>query len=55
MERDITLPLYYTGLEKTARIREQEGKARSYKLDANRSVTLRVTIPAGGYTWYVVE
>lgn len=55
MVRTINLPLYYTGLEKMARIREQEGKARNYKLNRDYSVTLQVTIPANGYTWYVVE
>ena len=53
--REITLPLYYTGLSKKAHIREQEGKARVYKLDGNQCVTLTVTIPARGYTWFVVE
>ena len=55
MVRTINLPLYYTGLEKMARIREQEGRVRSYKLNRDYSVTLQVTIPANGYTWYVVE
>lgn len=55
MVRTINLPLYYTGLEKVARIREQEGKARTFKLNRDYSVTLQVTIPANGYTWYVVE
>ena len=53
--REITLPLYYTGLTRKARIREKEGKAKTYKLDNKQSVTLKVTIPARGYTWYVVE
>ena len=30
MTRDIQLPLYYTGLTKTARIREQEGTPATY-------------------------
>ncbi len=55
MVRTINLPLYYTGLGKVARIREQEGRVRSYKLNRDYSVTLQVTIPANGYTWYVVE
>ncbi len=55
MVRTITLPLYYTGLEKTASIREQEGKARTYRLDREYNVELKVSIPAGGYTWFVVE
>ena len=53
--RTIKLPLYYTGLEKVARIREQEGHSKKYKLERDYSVSLQVTIPAKGYTWYVVE
>lgn len=53
--RDVTLPLYYTGLTKKARIREKEGKAKTYRLDASKSVRLKVRIPARGYTWFVVE
>jgi hypothetical protein len=55
MVRTIKLPLYYTGLDKVAKIREQEGHSKSYKLDREYCVTLEVTIPANGYTWYVVE
>lgn len=55
MTRTVSLPLYYTGLKSKARIREQEGKARSYKLNRDFSVTLTIKIPANGYTWYVVE
>lgn len=53
--REIDLPLYYTGLTDVARIREQEGKSISYNLDRNYQVHLKVTIPANGYTWYVIE
>lgn len=55
MTRTIRLPLYYTGLTDKVRIREAEGKPKSYKLDRDYCVELTVTIPAGGYTWYVVE
>lgn len=53
--RTISLPLYYTGLKDSARIREQEGMALGYTLDRDYCVTLTVKIPAGGYTWYVIE
>lgn len=53
--RTIKLPLYYTGLTTSAKIREQEGKAVSYELARDYSVLLKVTIPAKGYTWYVIE
>lgn len=53
--RTITLPLYYTGLDKKARIREQESRSRVYRLNRNRDVELEVNIPARGYTWFVIE
>ena len=52
--RTIHLPLYYTGLTRHAVLREQDGHPRRYRLDSNCSLTLTVTIPANGYTWYVV-
>ncbi len=55
MVRTIKLPLYYTGLEKTAKIREQGGRCKRYSIDRDYCVRLKVTIPANGYTWYVVE
>ncbi len=55
MVRHIQLPLYYTGLDKTARIREQEGKPATYRLNRDYTVDLTVKIPAKGYTWYVIE
>ena len=54
--RTVRLPLYYTGLERTAMIREQEGAAKKYRIDPeDHTVEVTVTIPAGGYTWLVVE
>lgn len=53
--REITLPLYYTGLTKKARVREKEGKMRTLPLDSQAKIRLTVTIPARGYTWYVIE
>ena len=55
MVRTIKLPLYYSGLTQTARVREQEGKPVTYRLDRNYAIELKVTIPANGYTWYVIE
>lgn len=55
IEREITVPLYYTGLTGKAIIREGEGKAKAYKLSRDYTVTLKVTIPAESFTWFVVE
>ncbi len=53
--REIALPLYYSGLTQTARIREKEGALKTYTLDREFNAHIKVTIPAGGYTWLVVE
>lgn len=55
MIRKIQVPLYYTGLTKTANIREQEGAPAVYTLNRDYTVELTVKIPANGYTWYVIE
>lgn len=53
--RVIKVPLYYTGLTEKTRIREQEGKSRTLKLNRDYTVDLTVTIPAQGNTWFVFE
>lgn len=51
----LTVPLYYTGLSGSSRIREQEGEARTHPLDHLSQAKLQVTIPAAGFSWYVIE
>ncbi|WP_346316041.1 alpha-galactosidase [Chitinophaga sp. YIM B06452] len=53
--REVVLPLYYTGLDKTASIREKEGTPKQYTLNRQYEALVKVTIPAQGYTWLVVE
>ncbi len=55
MVRDIKLPLYYTGINTTAKVSVGEGKAKSYKLNRDYSITVKITIPANSYTWLVIE
>ncbi len=55
MIREITLPLYYTGLTKTATIREKEGSSKTYNLSRDYSVKIEVNIPANSYNWFVIE
>lgn len=56
MTRTVQLPLYYTGLDEMAHIREQEkGEWKTYRLRRDYSVEMTVTIPANGYTWFVIK
>jgi hypothetical protein len=55
IQRDVVLPLHYTGLTGTARIREQEGTLRSFPLDARSQAVVPVTIPPRSRTWLIAE
>ncbi|NBA75052.1 alpha-galactosidase [Emticicia sp. ODNR4P] len=55
IERTITLPLYYSGLTKEAKVREKEGASKVYLLNQNHEIQVKVKIPAEGYTWLVIE
>ncbi|MEG1954547.1 MAG: hypothetical protein RR066_00670 [Mucinivorans sp.] len=55
IKRTITLPLYYTGLTKMAHISEQGlSKGKNFIVGRDYSTELSITIPAGGYNWYVI-
>jgi len=55
LERTLSLPLYYTGLTKTARIRTQDSKPKTYTLDRHYLVSVPLTIPANSFTWLIIE
>jgi hypothetical protein len=54
-KRTLRLPLYYTGLTGTARIREREGASKAYLLDREFNVQVPVEIPARSSIWLVIE
>jgi hypothetical protein len=53
--RTISLPLYYTGKTSSVSIRKEEGPAIVYQLKRDYTVPFTFSLPAGGYTWYVIE
>lgn len=55
LTRTIKVPLYYTGLVNNAMIREKEGAFKQYKIGRDYSIEMTVHIPAGSYTWFVIE
>ena len=55
VKKELKLPLYYTGLTKTARIRWQQGRSRNYKLDREYNVKIPIDIAPKGITWFVVQ
>lgn len=55
IRRKIKLPLYYTGLTKTATIRQGNKTPMTVPLSRAYEAAITVEIPAGGYVWMVVE
>jgi hypothetical protein len=53
--RSIRVPLYYTGLTTTARVREKGVAPKLYTLDRDYSIVLDITMEPGAYTWLTIE
>ncbi len=53
--KTINVPLYYTGLERKARIQQEDGAGKEYTLRRDYSVDLEVAVPERGFTWFVIE
>ena len=50
LTREIEIPLYYTGLTKTARVQFGDGSVKIRRLDRDYKIRLKVTLKAGGAT-----
>ena len=55
IKEELRLPLYYAGLDGSARIREADGAAKVYTLDRQAMARVSVTLEANGFTWLLVE
>ena len=53
--RTISLPLYYTGLSKTATIKDATGKSKKYNIQRDYTIDFSFTIAADAYTWFTIE
>ena len=55
IHRQVSIPLYYTGLKSKAFVFEKDNTHRQILVDGKDNLKLDVNIPAGGYTWYVIR
>ncbi|CAF0941556.1 unnamed protein product [Didymodactylos carnosus] len=51
----LPLPLYYTGLKDVAQVSEQENEWKSYNLERNYQIDIRVSLKALGITWFLIK
>jgi hypothetical protein len=50
----LSVPLYYTGLTNVAQVSEQENAWQNYKITRD-SITLPISLPALGITWFLIK
>jgi hypothetical protein len=55
IQTEISVPVYYTGLHTTVKMREKEGVLKSYPVSRDYKISLVVTLQPGAYSWWVVE
>ena len=55
LKQNLTLPLYYTGLEDEALVSEQEGQGQRIKLSRDYSIEVEVALKARSLTWFLIK
>ena len=55
IRKKIKVPLYYTGIAETAKVREQENMPESVKLNREYEIEIEVDVKPNWYNWYVIE
>ena len=53
--RNIQVPVYYTGLSSKTQVEDADGKVKTASVNREYEITLNVTIPAKGYTYYILK
>jgi hypothetical protein len=53
--RTIALPLYYTGKKETATIINASGVRTKYLLARDYTTPFTFSLPANGYSWFLIE
>ncbi|MCX6928313.1 MAG: hypothetical protein NT154_34660 [Verrucomicrobia bacterium] len=55
MNQTLTIPLYYTGLTRSAKVRECDGSPKVFELDREYRIALPVVVAPRSHTWFVIE
>jgi hypothetical protein len=55
MEKSLTIPLYYAGLQSKAKVSVEGKGSKNFPLNQKSELTIDVNIPSESYTWLVIE
>lgn len=55
IQREVDIPVYYTGLAENITIVNQQGKRSKHKVSRDYKIRIELEIPAKGYNWYILK
>ena len=55
VQKTLTIPLYYAGLNKKVKVSDEHGKTISYRLDRKYQIEISVNVPPGGKCAYFMK
>ena len=55
IRKKVSVPLYYTGLTESVKIREQENLPETFSLNREYEIEIELEVQANWYNWYVIE
>jgi hypothetical protein len=55
VKQDLTINVYYTGLDMYASISENDGKARRFSINRNYEITIPVNVEPNSQSWYIIK
>ena len=55
VEKEIVIPLYYTGITNLATVVHEDNTMTTYELNRAYQITINVQVPPEGFTWYVIK
>jgi hypothetical protein len=55
IKQDLTINIYYTGLDTRASVSENEGRFVKYPVSRNYEITIPVSVAAEGESWYIIK
>ncbi|MEX2568765.1 MAG: hypothetical protein WD431_22680 [Cyclobacteriaceae bacterium] len=55
ISREITVPVYYTGLMDEVHLKNQDGISSTLQVDRNYNISMKITIPPKGHQHYVLN
>ena len=55
VKQNLTINVYYTGLNRMASVSENGGKSKNYPITRGYEITIPVTVEPNSQSWYIIK